>query len=569
MASNKNFKTLFTCAISHHQKNNLHEARNIYKSILENYPESFEILFLLGTVNLQIKNFSESVEYLKKAIIHNNFVHEAFFNLALAHEKLGEFEESIKNYRHASILKPDYVEAHINCGNLLQSLLRYQEAIKQYDDLILSNSTCKEAYNNRGNALQALHRFEEALISFDKALSLDPTYAEAYNNRGNIFKNLGQISEAQNNYSRALSINPKFLPAMYNSAVNSFDRGDLNNAIKLYQQLIAIDPDHADGNWNLSICYLMAGNYELGWSQYEYRWETPNAPFFKNKRSYNVPMWTGKESIQNKTIFIYFEQGYGDTIQFCRYLLLLNQLGANVIFQIQKPLLKLLKSLGETIDLIPDDQNPPNFDYYCPLLSLPFAFQTRLENIPKYRSYLSPHQDKVIYWKHKLGPKHKFRIGVVWSSTSNFKDDIKRSMLFEQFCKLFPDNFNSFEFICLQKEIKLCDRESFFSVNSIKFFGSELEDFSDTAGLISQLDLVISTCTSIPHLSGAMGIPTWILLSHVPDWRWLMQRPDSPWYPSAVLYRQKIPGDWNDVLFKIKNALSKLKYDSLNTISPL
>jgi hypothetical protein len=181
-----------------------------------------------------------------------------------------------------------------------------------------------------------------------------------------------------------------------------------------------------------------------------------------------------------------------------------------------------------------------------------------LGNIPKYQSYIAPNTDKVEYWKSKLGPKNKFRVGLSWSSTSNFKDDHKRSLSFAQFANLFPNNTKDFEFICLQKEIKTSDKVAFSNANMIQFYGNELEDFSDTAALMSQVDLVISTCTSIPHLSCAMGIPTWILLSYVPDWRWLMKQTDSPWYPSATLYRQNQLGEWSSVLEQIRSDLSNI-----------
>ena len=332
----------------------------------------------------------------------------------------------------------------------------------------------------------------------------------------------------------------------------------MNDAIKLYKELIAIDPKHPDGNWNLSICYLMTGNYELGWQQYEYRWQTPSAPFYQNRRFYSKPLWSGKESLQNKTIFVYFEQGFGDTIQFCRYALLFDQLGTNVILQVQKPLLRLLKALGGAVNLIPDDCNPPDFDYHCPLLSLPLAFQTKVESIPSYQKYISPNESNVEYWKSKLGSKKKFRIGLAWSSTSNFKDDHKRSLSFSQFANLLPDNTSDLELICLQKEIKESDKDAYSNFNNIQCYSDQFEDFADTAALISQLDLVISTCTSIPHLSGAMGVPTWILLSYVPDWRWLMHQKHSPWYPCVSLYRQNQAGEWDEVLEQVRRDLVKI-----------
>ena len=272
------------------------------------------------------------------------------------------------------------------------------------------------------------------------------------------------------------------------------------------------------------------------------------------KRFFDRPTWLGKESLRDKTILLYGEQGLGDFIQFCRYVELVADLRAKVILEVPQPLAGLMENLKGISQLVVKGEELPPFDYQCPLLSLPLAFNTNISSIPAHIPYLASSNHQMAELKLKLGEKRNKRVGLVWSSMSSFKEDSKRSLLLADFVKALPTE--GFEYICLQKELKECDEEFFRAYKNIRFFGDELRDFSDTAALIENLDLVISTCTSVPHLSAALGKETWVLLSHVPDWRWLLDREDSPWYPSIKLYRQAGIGDWLSVLNKVKSDLS-------------
>jgi hypothetical protein len=240
----------------------------------------------------------------------------------------------------------------------------------------------------------------------------------------------------------------------------------------------------------------------------------------------------------------------GDFIQFCRYVKLVSDLGAKVILEAPQSLASLMGNLEGVSELVIKGEELPFFDYQCPLLSLPLAFNTNISSIPAFIPYLASSAHQVAEWKLKLGEKRNKRVGLVWSSMSVFKEDSKRSLLLADFVRALP--LEGFEYICLQKELKECDKEFFMEYQNIRFFGDEFGNFSDTAALIENLDLVISTCTSVPHLSAALGKETWVLLSHVPDWRWLLGREDSPWYPSMKLYRQPAIGDWNSVFSKVK-----------------
>jgi len=330
-----------------------------------------------------------------------------------------------------------------------------------------------------------------------------------------------------------------------------------DEAITHYDKALSLKPDYHEASWNKSLCLLLQGNFENGLQLYESRWNSKIvSEEIGGKRLFDKPTWLGVEPLQDKTILLYGEQGLGDFIQFCRYVKLVADLGAKVILEVPKTLEELMQGLEGVSELVIRGNKLPFFDYQCPLMSLPLVFKTSISNIPVCHHYLTSNANKKAEWNFRLGEKKKKRIGLVWSSTSGFKSDSKRSLMLEDFVKALP--IEGFEYICLQKELKECDKEFFEVYRNIRFFGSELESFADTAGLIENLDLVVSTCTSIPHLSAALGKETWILLSHVPDWRWLLDRVDSPWYPSIKLYRQPTIGNWDSVLGKVNFDLNHI-----------
>ena len=273
-------------------------------------------------------------------------------------------------------------------------------------------------------------------------------------------------------------------------------------------------------------------------------------------RNFPQPLWLGEQLLKDKTILLYAEQGLGDTIQFSRYIPLVAKLGAKVILEVQHPLVKLLKDLEGVDQIVAKGDTLPAFDFLCPLLSLPLAFKTAMNTIPSVSEHINSDAENVAIWQTKLGEKSKPRVGLVWSSVSSFKNYHIRDITLLELLSALPKE--GFEYICLQKEIKEIDKDTLKANPQIKFFGHLLHDFSNTAELIECLDLVISTCTSVPHLSCSMGKETWLMLSYVPDWRWLLDKDDSPWYPSAKLYRQEEIGNWNGVFEKVKSDLEKL-----------
>ena len=299
----------------------------------------------------------------------------------------------------------------------------------------------------------------------------------------------------------------------------------------------------------------MQGDFENGLQLYESRWAAEKVCEIAGKRFFDRPAWLGAESLQDKTILLYGEQGLGDFIQFCRYVKLVADLGANVILEVPQLLTVLMKGLDGVSQLVVKGKELPFFDYQCPLLSLPLAFKTNLDNIPNPSGYinLDSYPNKTTEWKVRLGSKLKPRVGLVWSGNPHHKNDHNRSILLRDILPFLP---NQLEYVSLQKEVREVDKLTLDSNPHILNFSSHLNDFVDTAALIENLDLVISVDTSVAHLSGALGRKTWTLLPNVPDWRWLLDRGDSPWYPSMKLYRQTCIGDWNSVLDRVKSDLS-------------
>lgn len=509
--------------------------------------------FNRGIVLHELKQPNAALTSYNKAIALKPDYAEAYSNRGIVLKELKKPSEALASYDKAIAIRPDYAMAHFNRGVVLQEFNQSEAALASYDKAIALKADYAEAYLGRGAMLHKLGQLDMAIASYDRAITLNPNYAEAYANRGVSLKETGQLNMALASYNKAIALKPDYAEAYSNRGNTLKELNQLNAALESYDKAIALNPDHADAHYNKALTLLLCGDFSNGWNLYEWRWKSKQVSVLIGKRDFTQPTWLGQESLAGKTILLHGEQGYGDIIQFCRYAKLVADLGARVILEIPKPLLNLLSNLEGVAQLIQTGEQLPEFDYHCPLLSLPLAFKTNIMSIPFPTKYLSSNENKVKKWQAKLGEKTKPRVGIVWSSTSHFNNDSTRSIPFSEFAKALPKN--EFEFICLQKEIKEADKESLESQPDIRFFGNELVDFSDTAALIECVDVVVSTCTSVPHLSCALGKPTWILLSHIPDWRWLLNRTDSPWYSSAKLYRQNKTGDWDGVLKQVKTDL--------------
>jgi hypothetical protein len=372
-----------------------------------------------------------------------------------------------------------------------------------------------EAYYNHGVVLQDLQRLDEALAAFDAAIALKPDDAAAYNNRGVVLLDLKRLPEAAASFEKSIALSGGF----------------------------------AEAYGNRGYCLLLMGRFSEGWRLHEWRKKTAT-PF--GNRSFPQPLWLGEEDVANKTVFVHFEQGLGDTIQFCRYGKLLAKRGAKVAMSVQSPLYPLLKQMNPDIQILKEDKAPAAFDYHCPLLSLPLAFGTTLESVPSEPAYLFADAQRSKAWEARLPARTKPRIGIVWAGNAKQKNDRNRSIGLSALAPLLSAEA---QWISLQKELRAGDAGLLHGLSQIMHYGEELVDFSDTAALIDRLDLVITVDTSVAHLAGAMGKPVWIALAFNADWRWLTDRADSPWYPSARLFRQDKIGSWDNVVARLGAAL--------------
>jgi hypothetical protein len=382
---------------------------------------------------------------------------------------------------------------------------------------------------------------------------LKPDYADAHCNLGLCLQEMGQADGAIDSYTRALEINPQLATA-FNNRGNLFrSRKQFREALHDYRQALALEPGSSDAHYNMGQLSLLQGDLAAGWPDYEWRERIEAARAFS--RRLPQPRWSGESSLHGKRIFLYSEQGLGDTIQFCRYASLVAAHGAHVILEVQPGLGELLADLDGVAELQVAGSAVPPADYQCALMSLPGAFKTTLETIPCRVPYLHANPTQLQRYQEMLGPHTRPRVGLVWSGNPRHSNDRARSLTLRQMIAHLP---REFDYFCLQNEIREADRETLRSSREITIRELPLKSFLDTAALIASLDLVISVDTSVAHLSGAMGQRTWILIPYLPDWRWMLDRTDSPWYPTATLYRQPVVHDWDGVMSVVGKDLGAL-----------
>ncbi len=468
----------------------------------------------------------------------------------LALQELDRPEAAVTSYDKAIALQPDYAAAWYNHGTALQTLKQFEAALASYDQTLVLQPDFTDAHVNRGIVLQELKRSEAALSSYDQAIALRPDYAKAWFNRGITLKELGRMDAAIASYDRAISLQPNYPEAYSNRGIILRELRELDAALASYDQAIMWQPDYAEAYWNKSLVLLLNGDFAQGWRLYEWRWK--RTTFTSPQRNFSQPLWLGKESLHGKTILLHSEQGLGDAIQFCRYVALIAKMGARLVLEVESSLIGLFQQLDGVSELVEKGATLPAFDFHCPLLSLPLACNTSIDSIPGNQQYLRADPKKITLWAARLGTKSRKRVGIVWSGNVLHKNDANRSLKLAELMARLPQDV---EYVSLQNEVRDTDKEALAANPHVRHFGSELAEFTDTAALCELMDIVISVDTSVAHLSGALGKPTWILLPHVPDWRWLLDRVDSPWYASAKLYRQKTLGDWDSVLKNIKADL--------------
>ena len=527
------------------------EAINCYEQALGIDPNNFTILNARGAALAKLDRHGEAISSFERALAINRNYAEAHFNRGVTLGNIGRYDEAIASYDLALAIKPNYAEALNNRGNALTSLDRRHEAIAGYDAALSIKPGYAEALNNRGTALQGLNRQSEALQSYSQALEIKPDYPDAHYNRGNTLAALDRFGEALANFDRALAIRPDYAEAFNNRGALLQAMNHHEEAIVDYGRALAIKPNYADAHYNRGMAYLLTGDFFRGWPECEWRWAGTHLG--AHKRNFAKPEWTGGESLAGKTILVHAEQGFGDTIMIARYASKVAACGAKVILEVPSELNALVAKMPGVFQVASTGNRLPAFDLHCPIMSLPLAFGTTLATIPSDFPYLTAPADRVATWRERLRDVPYPRVGIAWSGNPRLKNDRNRSIPLQDLrAILSPD----FAMVSLQKDVRPGDEEALQRHPQIFNIDGALRDFADTAALISQLDLVISVDTAVAHLAGAMGKATWILLPNVPDWRWLLDREDSPWYPSARLFRQPAIGDWTSVIARVKNELA-------------
>jgi tetratricopeptide (TPR) repeat protein/ADP-heptose:LPS heptosyltransferase len=569
-------------ALALHQRGQLVQAQAKYQELLELQPAHVDALNLLSVIALQTGNHASALNLLGRAIELDPGNAAFHFNRGTVLQALHKPDEALSSYDRALEIKSDYAESHCNRGLVLAQLKRWDAALASYDRAVAIKPEFAQAHFNRGIVLEKLERWEQALSSYERAVSLEPGFAEGYCNRGLVLAQLDRWDAALASYDAAIAIKPIFAEAHFNRglvlskleqpgpALASFDRAielkadfaeayynrglvlaqlkQVAASLSSYDRALELKPGYAQAHQNRSWMLLLSGDLARGWIDYEWRWKDTNGANIQHMRTFGRPLWLGDTSIAGKTILLHAEQGLGDTLQFCRYVKRVADLGASVILEIPPPLAALLENLEGVSILITHGRALPDFDCHCPLLSLPLAFKTTLDSIPGSPNYLSADPAKIAQWRGMLGNPRAPRVGLAWRGSTLHKNDHNRSIPLAEIVEHLPAGF---EYVSLQKELQEADRLVLESHPHIVNQVDALNDFGDTAALCACMDVVICVDTSVAHLAGALGKRTWILLPHHPDWRWLQDREDSPWYPSVTLYRQADAGDWQGVLGRI------------------
>ena len=538
-------------AIALHRQGRFSEAESIYAAILAADDGRVDALHLLGLVNFQCGRLPEALRLMAAALKADPGCADIHANYGLVLDSLRQRQEAIASFDQALALKADHVQALANRAVTLSGLGRTSEALKSWDAALAADPNHAEALHGRGNALYRLKRLDAALADYERVLALRPDNIDVLNNRGGVLAELGRLDEAFKSYARASALGPGIPEILINMGHVCADRHQFDEALSHYAAAAALPALRAEAEWCASLVRLRLGQFVQGWRDYEWRWL--QASWAPQRRNFAAPLWGGALPIAGKTILLHAEQGFGDTLQFVRYAKLTAALGARVFLEVHAPLKPLLAGSEGAAEVIARGERLPPFDLHCPLMSLPLAFGTTLETVPAKVPYLRPPAERVAYWRARLGERQSPRVGFVWAGSATHKNNHNRSIPLARFTSLLA----AFDiaFVSLQAEVDAAESAMLDRQQNVIQLGGKLRDFADTAAVVSTLDLVIAADTAVVHVAGALGKPVWILLPFCPDFRWLLGREDSPWYPTARLFRQPRFGDWDSVLARVQGEL--------------
>ncbi len=525
------------------------EALEQFEAALTVNPDHLETLHNRANVLLRLDRFEEALAACDKCLEQKPGRSDVLNTRGVVLGKLGRHAEALANY-DAALEITAHPEIEVNRGTALLSLDRIDEALACFDAVIARQPGNIPARIYRGNACIKDKRFDEALTSYEQALAIDPGNPVAHTDRGVALSLLDRFEEAVASHEEALRIGPHLVGARVNRGNAMLKLARLQEALESYTEALARDPVNSEANFNAAITRLCLGDYREGWKQYEHRWETKH--FAGHRPNYPQPMWRG-EDIVGKRIVLNAEQGMGDVIQFVRYAPLVAARGAEVILAVPRVLKALVETVPGVSLVVASGDAMPKFDLYCPLMSLPLVFGTELDTVPANIPYLRPYADRIAAWQPHLPDNGgRARVGICWAGNPGFGNDRHRSIPLERFAALFE--VAGIDFISLQKEVNPA-HAALLEQHGILRLGEQFEDFADTAAIVAMLDLVVAVDTSVAHLAGAMGRVTALLVPFSPDWRWLLNREDSPWYPTMRLFRQTATGDWDGVIERVRREL--------------
>ena len=500
---------------------------------------------LSSVLRLQ-KQYAKSAQMLWKTISMTHKLHDYITLVELLkllkkpEEALGVANEIVKKF-------PNEYEAYLNLGNLFASWRLFQKAVEPYRRAIVLAPDKTQAYNNLGVVYKELGRNEEALFAYQKVLELNPNDSAALNNLGNLRRNMGDTTGAIADLKRSITLNPNYADAYSNLGAIYKENKEFDRAMFYYQKALALNPEHTNAQFDIALMELSKGHYESGWSGYEYRLKMNE--LLAKTDVYTSPLWRG-ESLQNKTIILQTEQGFGDTIMFIRYAPYFRELGAKIIVRTRLELVALFRSIQEVDEIICEEDPLPEHDFYLPLLSCPQRFKTVLQTIPRKFPYLGSPKNGLSLERKSL------HVGITWSGSPTNRGHKDRYVGLKILSQLF--DIDHISWYSLQIGADSHEIQSFNLHDTIIDKTELLTDFAQTAAFIEALDLVISVDTSVAHLSGALNKKTFVLLSKPAEWRWMQEGETTPWYESLLLFRQEIRGDWQKPILQIKEKLREL-----------
>lgn len=532
-----------------HAAGKLDDALAEYRQALSLEPQDETTHFRLGNLLVDQGKPQEACTAYEKALALRSDYAEAHNNLAVVLREEGKLQEATFHCQQALALKPEYAEAHTNMGNILVDQGRSDEAIAHHRRAIALNPNAVDAHINVGHVLRGQGKFDDARISLLQALTLRPDSAQALNNLGSVLEDQGKLDEAVIHFRRAIAVLPTYVEAHNNLGNVLRKQAQYTEARQSYDQALALRPGYVEALWNRSLLELLLGNYSEGFRDYEIRSRrTVNRP-----REFSQPLWRG-EPLGGARILLHSEQGLGDALQFLRYVPMVRAAGGTVLLCVPPCLQRLAAPLLRASDLAVTAESLPPFDLQCPLMSLPLAFQTTVHSIPAEAPYLTIPDDALRRAEDFHWPSEGLRVGLVWSGNPQHANDRFRSMLPATLAPLL--SLEGIHFFSLQVDVSAEVLENLPAcLTDLRPF---ITDMADTAALVSHLDLLVTVDTAMAHLAGALAKPTWVLLPFAPDWRWLTDREDSPWYPTMRLFRQPQSGDWQSALQRVRLELATL-----------